>query len=119
MNLKSFFSAVLLAAGTLSLSATAPASAAAKGTLTSPDSIRSQVLEQLEDADICTKQWMDTQARIHFSVNELGEIEVIDVETADANLKNCIMRKLNTAQLAIPRQGQVQSYSIKVNFRVV
>ena len=62
---------------------------------------------------------MDTQARIHFSVNELGEIEVIDVETADANLKNCIMRKLNTAQLAIPRQGQVQSYSIKVNFRVV
>lgn len=62
---------------------------------------------------------MDTQARIHFSVNELGEIEVIDVETADTNLKNCIMRKLNNAQLAIPRQGQVQRYSIKVNFRVV
>lgn len=44
MNLKSFFSAVLLAAGTLSLSANAPANAVAKGMLTSPDSIRSQVL---------------------------------------------------------------------------
>jgi len=117
MNFKNIITALLLAATTFTVQATSPV--LGEGGLTSPDSIRTQVLDQLEEADICTQKWMDKEARIYFTVDQLGQIKVVDVDTSDLRLKACIIRKLNASQLSIPAQKHVQSYSINVNFRVV
>lgn len=111
MKLKAFF---LATAVTLATTLTA----AADGGFTAPDSIRTQVLERLESLDFCNS-WTETQARIHFQVDEVGNVQVMDVQTPNASLKSCILKKLDRSQLAIPAQKAERDYWITVTFRVV
>lgn len=120
MPFKTLLLAFALVIGSLNQGIQAtPSTPIAESGLTSPDSIRAFIISELEDADICTKKWMDEAAYIHFTLDEYGKVLLQDVQTNDAKLKACIEAKLSHVKLPVPHQQTSQTYTIKVNFRVV
>ncbi len=81
--------------------------------------IRNQIVQLLQNTDICKEKRMVEEVKICFAIDTDGEVQVHRVITGNQQLEEQVALKLNDAQLSVKPPKEEQFYWITVKFQVV